>query len=167
MKKSGFTLVEMMVALAILFVIVAVALPGFVKTQMVANESAVLQAMRAVTMALRDYQANTRAGYPFTLNLLVTAQPPYLDGRFSAIAARGPWRGYGWSYSRIPAAMNVATQAGNVSYTLPGSFTLRADPVQRGTTGQRSFYVDQTGVIRVNMGGLAGPTDAILEQTEK
>lgn len=165
-KKQGFTLVEIAAAVAILLVILAIALPRFSKMQMVANEAAVLQAMRSVAMALRDYQANTRTGYPFTLNLLVNAQPPYLDNRFIPIANRGVLRGYRWSYSRVPATMNVATQAGTATYTLPGTYTLRADPIRRGVTGQRSFFVDQTGVVRFNTQTLAGANDQSVEQAE-
>jgi prepilin-type N-terminal cleavage/methylation domain-containing protein len=167
-NKKGFTLVEIAAAVAILLVILAIALPQFAKTQMVANEAAVLQAMRSVVMALRDYQANTRAGYPWALSLLLNTQPAYLDNRFVPITNRGGvWRGYLWGYARVPAAMNVATQAGNVTYTLPGAYTLRADPIRRGLTGQRSFFVDQTGVVRFNTRTIAGANDQPVEQAER
>jgi hypothetical protein len=42
-------------------------------------------------------------------------------------------------------------------------YTLNADPVTRGTTGRRSFYADQAGVIYYNQSAPASPTDLALQ----
>ena len=44
-----------------------------------------------------------------------------------------------------------------------GDYTTNADPQTRGTTGQRSFFSDQTGVIRFNQTAAAAAGDLAIQ----
>lgn len=154
MRKRGFTLVEITVALAVLLVVLAIALPNFMKMYMVANEEAVAEAMRAVLQACEDFQVNTARGFPDSLAQLTNANPPYLSDRFRQVAL-GTWQGYQWTYWNPP---GPAVGAADV-------FILTANPVQRGITGQRGFFADERGEIRFNVYGRASRNDPPLEQT--
>jgi hypothetical protein len=52
-----------------------------------------------------------------------------------------------------------------MAFTFRDTYTLRTDPAIRGFDGQRSFYMDQTGVIRSNARAPAGPNDTPLERS--
>ena len=166
-RRRGFTLAELAVVVGILALVFATALPHFIKMYMVGNEEATIEGMRAVLLSCEGYQANTQSGYPVSLGQLVNARPPYLDARFNQVAGRGGWKGYRWFYRGIPSQFTVPTALGMGTYRTAGSLILTADPMVRGLTGQRSFYADQTGEIRFNTQGLAGPKDQVLEQAEK
>lgn len=166
MRWRGFTLIEVSVAIAVIAVVVAVALPNFLKMRMVSNEAAVIEGMRAVHLACENQRAQgtTFGGvgeYPLGLRALTAANPPYLDARFSAVV-NGAWRGYRWIYTPGPQRQQAV---GNMAFTFRDTYTLRTDPATRGFDGQRSFYMDQTGVIRSNPRGPAGPNDTPLERS--
>lgn len=163
-RRGGFTLAEMAVVVAVLAVVLAIALPQFAKMYLVRNEAAVIEGLRAVVQACESWRSQgimqgVPAGVPATLQLLVNAQPPYLDRRFAG-AGRGSLFGYRWTYTLGAVRQQ---QVGNVNYLLWDRYTLRADPVQRGVTGQRSFFVDETGVVRFDPRGAAGPASTPIE----
>jgi hypothetical protein len=57
-----------------------------------------------------------------------------------------------------------ALTAGSGGATTPQyTFAVNANPVTAGTSGQRSFYSDQTGVIRYNQSTAASSTDSPLQ----
>lgn len=163
----GFTLIEVAVTVAILAVVVAIALPSFMMMRMASNEGAVLGGVRAVVQACDSYQMQGTQGgvgeFPLTLRLLTRANPPYLDGRFNGLGFGNAWRDYSWTYVPGPQRQRGV---GNLQFQFRDTYTLRVDPVRRGVDGQRSFYVDQTGVIRFNTAGPAGPNDTPVEQAE-
>lgn len=166
-NRPGFTLIEMMVAVAVLAVVLAIAIPNFLKIWMVGNEGSVIESMRAVGQACESYRMQGTQGgvgeFPPVLRTLTVANPPYLDGRFGAVAGGGVTRGYQWAYQVGP---QQSRQVGNKLFQFRDSYTLRADPVWRGVTGQRSFFMDQTAVVRFNVAGPAGSNDTPIEQAE-
>lgn len=163
MRRPGFTLAELMVTIAVVLVVLAIALPRFVQMTLVRNEAAVIEGLRTVVQACESWRSQgVMAGVPPSLAALAAAQPPYLDRRFQGAAAGGPLFGYRWTYAVGPPRQQAV---GNVNYVLQDSYTLWADPVVRGVTGRRSFYTDQTGVIRFELNGPAGPASPAIERS--
>lgn len=166
MKRRGFTLTEVIVAIAVLAVVTTIALPNLLKVNMTANEAAVIEGMRAVAQACESYRMNQtqfgRREYPLALDRISSPRMnlPYLDARFAGLGAGAVWRGYRWTYTVGPP---TAVTVGNVVYQVRDQYILRADPVRRGVDGQRSFFLDQTTVIRFNPRAPAGPADPPVE----
>ena len=132
-KNSGFTLIELMIVVAIIAIIAAIAIPNLLRSRMQTNESAAISNLRAVNGAQTGFNAaNSR--YATTFAELTTAAPPFLDGVWEGV----PKSGYGF------------TMAG-----LANTYTANADPETMGTTGNRGFFTDQSGVIRFAVGGVA------------
>lgn len=136
-NRKGFTLVEIMIVVAIIALLAAIAIPNLLRARHNANETAAIGAMRTLSTALESFRAaQTPPAYPLNLPVLSAAVPPYVPPSLTGAAGR---QGYTYTYAR----------------TSVNTFTLRGDAQQRGTTGTRSFFVNETGVIRASAVGLA------------
>jgi type IV pilus assembly protein PilA len=153
-KQKGFSLIELLIVVAIILIIAAIAIPNLLKSKMAANESSAVGSIRTINTGLVTYAAGCpNIGYAATLVELNTgAICTSGTGIIDAVLAAGNKSGYGFTYAP-GAAVN------GVVYT----YTTNADPNTRGTTGQRSFFSDQTGVIRYNQAAAATVASAPLQ----
>lgn len=137
--KKGFTLVEIMIVVAIIILLAAIAIPNLLRARHNANESAAIAGLRTISTACESWRAaTTPPSYPTAaqgLAALGAAVPPYIDNTL----AGGTKQGYTYAY--------VFGDA--------NTYTCTATPVTVGVTGTRIFFVDQSGVIRItNVDGL-------------
>ena len=155
MKKNqkGFSLIELLIVVAIILIIAAIAIPNLLRSRMAANEASAVGSLRTLNTAAVTYSSTYPAnGYPATLAALGTtagatsASADLID----SVLASGTKSGYGFTF----------TGDGN----LPSNgYSIVGDPVNRGTSGQRGFYTDQSGVIRYNPTATASSSDAPLQ----
>jgi type IV pilus assembly protein PilA len=148
-KKSqrGFSLIELLIVVAIILIIAAIAIPNFIRARMAANESAAVSSIHAINTAEITYQsANPSIGFSTTLAILGPAGSGYLDNVLSS----GLKSGYQFTY--------VQSTVDNPS----DGYTLNGDPVTRGVTGQRSFYSDQLNMTHYNQNATAAATDPTI-----
>ena len=136
LNKKGFTLVEIMIVVAIIALLAAVAIPNLLRARLNANEGAAIGNMHTVVTAMGSFQANqSPPSYPATLAALGTATPPYID----SVLSGGTKQGYTFAYTA-----GTADSRGAVN-----DYTVVAAPQVPGKTGNRSFFADESGVIRV------------------
>ena len=147
-KNKGFSLIELLIVVAIILIIAAIAIPNFLHARMAANESTAVSSIHAINTSEIAYSsANPIIGYSVALADLGPAASGYLD----AILASGTRSGYAFTY-----VQDTSSQP-SVAYTLNG------DPVTRGTTGQRSFWSSQVNVTHYNMTTVATATDPVIQ----
>jgi prepilin-type N-terminal cleavage/methylation domain-containing protein len=152
-RQRGFTLIELLIVIAIILIIAAIAIPNLNRSRMLANETAAVGALRTIYTAAVNYSAIYGNGFPPSLQAL---GPPAGGGAGSSCdsanlidsaLASGRKSGYIFTYQ---GANPLPTAAPSCSQPGFNSFTINADPVTRGTTGQRSFFMDTSGTIRFN-----------------
>jgi prepilin-type N-terminal cleavage/methylation domain-containing protein len=145
-NELGFTLIELMIVIAIIGILIGAAVIGFKAAQKAGNEAATLQDLKTIAaIEIQYYNTHNRTFGTFeqmvadkVLSTKFSGNPPSTDG-------------YIFTLKVIPK-----------SATQPTSYTLNADP-QTDTTGSNHYYIDSAdGSIHVNATQPAGPNDAAL-----
>ena len=143
LKKNNikaFSLVEMMIAVAIIIIVVTLVLPGMIRARMVAYEGAAIANLKIISNACQLYQINN-FGFPDSLSDLAGSEPQYLDD----VLASGNKSRYRFSYEPSD-----------------DGFEIWADPIGfLATFNARHFYTDASGAITSRIGGQAGPDDEV------
>jgi prepilin-type N-terminal cleavage/methylation domain-containing protein len=81
MKNKGFTLVEIMVVVAIIALLSAVSIPNFLRSRINANEVAAINSLRTLSTAMESFRftRNPPSYLGASLNVLARSNPPYID----------------------------------------------------------------------------------------
>ena len=157
MKRSGergFTLVEIMIVVAIIALLAAIAIPNVLRGRTTANESAAIGNLRALVSSLIMYQSQVQSFPPTTqFNWLYDAAAG-AGAAPTCTAATMPNPDFGPpSFCRALVA-GAADQIQGYTYNYVGAaavaqtFSLTAVPVGINTTGTRGFCADNTGLVR-------------------
>jgi len=154
--EKGYSLIELLVVVAIILLIAAIAIPNYFRSKMSANEAATVNNLRGMTTALTIYALTFKeCGYPDSLTKLQPASPPtnIAASLLEAGMAQDAFYRTGYNYSfRLLGGVGDCTGA-------PGNdFEIEAKPAILGRTGMRGFYVNTTLVIR---GDADGDADAL------
>ena len=137
-NQQGFSLIELLIVIAIILIILSIALPQMSKSRMNAQEMSAIAEIRTINQAQVQYQSQ----FGQYATSLAQLGPPATAG-----AAEGPQ-----AAGLIPGGLASGTASGynfTVTQTQTG-YSISAIPKTFGTTGRRTFYSDQTAVIREN-----------------
>jgi type IV pilus assembly protein PilA len=150
MKKNqkGFSLIELLIVVAIILIIAAIAIPNLLRAKIAANEASAVGSIRTINTASVAY-STSYGNYPPTIASLGPASTPSSTTAdlIDSVLASGTKSGYSFTWS---AGTN------NTNYAI------NADPVS-SSTGQRHFYSDQSGVIRANTSASASASDSPIQ----
>lgn len=141
-RQKGFSLIELLVVVAIILIIAAIAIPALLQARKSANESAAVGNLRALASAEFTYASRNSQNFGTLANL---NSQGYVDNRFS----QGGSVAGGFQYNEN---QNPGGLAGGTPFTVPSGFGLQA--VHQGAAADYDFAVGVDGVVRY------GPTPA-------
>jgi prepilin-type N-terminal cleavage/methylation domain-containing protein len=166
-KQKGFSLIELLIVVAIILIIAAIAIPNLLRSRIAANEASAVGSLRTINTAEVTYASTyPDKGFAPALGILgpgstagnqtsTAANAVLLDavlGCSTAAASGGKCTKSGYSfYITATGAAPVSTYAAN------------GDPITPDQTGKRYFYTDASGVIRYNATTSATSTDSALQ----
>jgi type IV pilus assembly protein PilA len=144
-NHKGFSLIELLVVVAVIMVILAIGIPSFLRSRMRANEADAVASLRVIHTAVLTYSTTYPGqGFPATLASLGGANPctatPAQACLIDNVLALGIKDGYAFAWT-------------GDGLTPSFSFTLTATPQVVGSSGQSMYCTDQTGVIRYDPSG--------------
>ncbi|MBZ5547761.1 MAG: prepilin-type N-terminal cleavage/methylation domain-containing protein [Acidobacteriia bacterium] len=146
-KQKGFSLIELLIVVAIILIIAAIAIPNLLRARIAANESSAVAAIRTLNTAQISYNSTyPTVGYASTMGALAgtSCAPPTSAGA-----------------CLIDTALAAGTKSG-YSFTLSGTtgtpvstYQVAADPIAPNQSGVRYFCSFADGVLRSGTASLS------------
>jgi len=155
--NSGFSLIELLIVVAIILIIAAIAIPNLIRAKIAANQASAAESCRTITSAEVIYYTAYSNGFAPSLVALggpavgspTAANAQLIDDVLSA----GTKSGYVFTYSALKADPTGAYQ----------DYALNADPVNPGYTGVNHYFTDEPSVIHMNISAKASATDPPIQ----
>lgn len=150
-RQKGFSLIELLIVVAIILIISAIAIPNLLRARISANEASAVGSVRTINTSAITYAATYQdSGFPATLAAMGGTDPCTASSTnaclLDEVLAGGTKSGYTFAW----------TGDGN---TPSVGYTVTATPISVGSSGQRMFCSDQSSVIFNDPSG-AGCTSA-------
>jgi len=152
-NQKGFSLIELLIVVAIILIIAAIAIPNLLRSRMAANEASAVGSIRSINTAAVTYSSTyPSVGYPASLGVLApaAAATSSTSDLIDSVLAGGTKSGYKFALT-------------GTSGTPATGYSVTGDPVSPNTSGTRGFYSDQSGVIRYSSASGAKSSDSPLQ----
>jgi type IV pilus assembly protein PilA len=163
MKKNqkGFSLIELLIVVAIILIIAAIAIPNLLRAKIAANQASAVGSLRTINSAEETFSSTYSDYYTLTLVQLggpvAGAATCNKANLIDEVLSAGQKSGYTFVFvangvpglvAGVPAACGASGDTG---------YGVSATPTTLNSTGTTSYCIDETGVVRVNANGVVIP----------
>jgi type IV pilus assembly protein PilA len=154
----GFSLIELLIVVAIILIIAAIAIPNLLRSRIAANQASAIGSLRIINTAEVTFSSSYGTGFSSTL---VQLGPPASGpvtmaaaGLLDSVLASGSKSGYNFTYS--PTLQD--------SRGMYNGYDVNGNPAVVGQSGTAYYFTDQTHVIRGTTTGVASAMDSPVAQ---
>jgi type IV pilus assembly protein PilA len=155
-QKRGFSLIELLIVVAVILIIAAIAIPNLLRSRIAANEASAVGSLRTLNTSEVTYNT-TYPGVGFACSFGVLGPPSSGAAASSSAAglidsnlAGGIKSGYSFAFLNTTCTPSAGVNT---------SYDIGASPQSPGVTGQRYFCSDLSGVIQSNSATTGAFTD--------
>ena len=161
--EEGFSLIELLIVVAIILIIAAIAIPDLLKSRQAANQASAVGSLRTLNTAEITYASTYDTGYSRTLAVLDgtgSMTSPSNASLIDSVLASGAKSSYLFFYVSCPATPGPDNGSmSNGSCTMVTTYQAAANPAGGPNSGN-FYYTDASGVVRQNTATAAAPTDS-------
>ncbi len=161
-KQRGFSLIELLIVVAIILIIAAIAIPNLLRARMAANESSAVSSLRTINTGEITYQSTyPTVGYaPALVNLGGVVGVACVPSSTTACLIDAGLSNNGNPANSGKSGYSFTSGTGTVASGLNVGYTILARPMILNETGVRAFCSEQDGVVRVDPAGVCSNTEA-------
>jgi type IV pilus assembly protein PilA len=165
-SERGFSLIELLIVVAIILIIAAIAVPNLLRSRIAANQSTAVANLRTITSASVSYSVTYGNGYPPTLAALggVEGAPATCNAAIliDSILATAPNQKTGYQYALTGDQGVVVNPPAGCAPGFVGYF-ISAAPLVLGLTGYMSYCTDESGILHYDTTGAVAASAAACD----
>ncbi len=158
-NSRGFSLIELLIVVAIILIIAAIAIPNLLRSRIAANQASAVGSLRTLNTSVITYASTYNSGYSAYLSYLGSVgvanpnatQAGLIDSILAGSGGQTSAKS-GYNFTYAPGATDASGRINTYSFT--------AAPITVGTTGTNYYFTDQSGVIRQNSTAMATSSDS-------
>lgn len=162
LQPAGFTLVELLIVIAVIGIVSAISVPAMLRARRAGNEAAAIGSLRALNSAESSYAAvAAKGGFSPTLATLAASCPGSTAGFISPDLSTDPSTKSGYIITMMPSASSSPGPNDCNGVATETAYYSTAVPVSAGLSGLRAFASNGAGTIFYDRTGVA-PTEAAM-----